>query len=227
MRAEQDYGAFSYHEHFWRVHVHSTRTLLSTTKNAIHGLIEASNFAMVVTVLDGAPVASHVPLLFDAGEPHGVLRGHLARANSQWQAFNGEQEALVAFLGPHAYISPAWYETAPAVPTWNYVAVHTYGKPVVRNEEPWLSQLLHDLVAEHDHKWRMQDVPSAYVEKLKTGIVGFEMVIDRLEAKLKLNQHRPAGDRLGPAKVLECQDDTGARQLGALMRSIKPAASDK
>jgi transcriptional regulator len=195
-----------------------------TDVEAIHGLMAVSNFATIVTAPGGTPLATHVPLVLDRVGANGRLRGHLARPNPQWQCFDGQHEALVIFQGPHAYISPAWYVTAPAVPTWNYAVVHAYGKPAVREDAEWLRRLLEDLVAQHDQTWRLSDVPEKYLADLSRGIVGFEMDIDRLEAKWKLNQHRPEGDRLGPAAALERQSDTTAHQLAALMRAIAPGS---
>src|SRR5437868_7041638 len=91
----------------------------------LHSLIQEYSFGMLVTCEVGRPFASHLPFLLDTGRgPQGTLRAHLARANPQWQSFASGQEALVIFQGPHAYLSPSWYETHPSVPTWNYAAVH-------------------------------------------------------------------------------------------------------
>src|SRR5262245_32627214 len=93
----------------------------------LHDLMRQNNFAILVTQHGGAPFATHAPFLLDAERgPHGTLLAHIARANPQWRDFDGQQEALVIFQGPHAYISPSWYEVAPSVPTWNYAAVHAY-----------------------------------------------------------------------------------------------------
>ncbi len=86
--------------------------------------MRAQSFALLVTSADGVPFASHIPLLLKEGGEYGRLNGHLSKGNSQWQAFDGNTEALVVFWGPHAYLSPNWYETEKMVPTWNYVTVH-------------------------------------------------------------------------------------------------------
>ena len=95
---------------------------------ALHGFIEQHSFGLLVSQLDGQPFASHLPFLLDrAAGTQGTLIGHMARANPQWRQSDG-QTALVIFSGPHAYISPTWYEADQVVPTWNYAAVHAYGK---------------------------------------------------------------------------------------------------
>ena len=96
-----------------------------TDPEVLAAFIRAHSFATLVSAVDGTPFATHLPLLLDQG----TLLGHVARANPHWQAFDGQREALAIFHGPHAYISPTWYATGPAVPTWNYAAVHVYGAP--------------------------------------------------------------------------------------------------
>jgi len=113
--------------------------------------IRHHSFATLITHDGTAPFASHVPMLVrpDAGE-HGTLVSHLARANPQWQHFASGQEALAIFHGPHSYISPSWYQTAPAVPTWNYAAVHAYGVPAILSDREQVAALLRELIATYE-----------------------------------------------------------------------------
>jgi transcriptional regulator len=170
---------------------------------ALYELIERHGFGTLVTVLDGAPFATHLPFVLDRGR--GVLLGHVARANPHWRAFDGSAEALVIFQGPHAYVSPSWYTTAPAVPTWNYAAVHVYGVPR-RLDEPALLDLLGRLVEQYEsgrpRPWTM-DLPPDYREKMLRAIVGFEVPMTRVEGKFKLNQNRSAEDRAGVIRALQ------------------------
>src|SRR5262245_25072902 len=99
------------------------KSFAETDGATLYPFIRDNNFAALVTEHEGQLIASHLPFLIDS--ERGVLRAHLARANDQWQAFDG-REALVIFQGPHAYVSPSWYEVQPSVPTWNYTAVHVY-----------------------------------------------------------------------------------------------------
>ena len=96
----------------------------------LHRLMGRYDVALLVTTVDGAPFASHLPLLVEPGAgPNGTLKGHMSRANPQWRGFAGGGEALAVFQGPHAYVSPSWYAGESVVPTWNYTAVHAYGTP--------------------------------------------------------------------------------------------------
>ncbi len=98
-----------------------------TDPEKLFDTIEQYSFGMLVSQADGVPLVSHLPILLDRTHaPHGCLIGHLARANPQWEQAEG-QAALAVFSGPHAYISPSWYQSENVVPTWNYVAVHAYG----------------------------------------------------------------------------------------------------
>jgi transcriptional regulator len=169
----------------------------------LHGFLAAWSFALLVTDVDGVPGATHLPLVLDAGAgPHGTLIGHVARANPQWQTFDGTRQALAIFQGPHAYVSPNWYATTPAVPTWNYAAVHAYGRPRVLEGAAATRDAVSRLVAIHDPAWRIADQPEEFIAGMLRGIVAFAMPIERLEGKLKLSQNRPAADRPGIVRAL-------------------------
>lgn len=163
---------------------------------ALYDLIERHGFGTLVTVIDGTPFATHLPLLLD--RERGLLLGHVARANPHWRGLDGGAESLAMVQGPHGYVSPSWYATGPAVPTWNYAAVHVYGAPRVLDDEARLLDLLGRLVNQYEsgreRPWAM-DLPAAYLKKMLHGIVGFEMPIARMEGKFKLSQNRSAEDR--------------------------------
>jgi transcriptional regulator len=106
------------------------------------------SFATLVTHDGTASFATHMPVIFHAEVgPNGTLVTHMARANPQWRHFADGREVLVIFHGPHAYISPSWYETQPAVPTWNSAVVHAYGIPQIVDDAASLRAMLRELVA--------------------------------------------------------------------------------
>src|ERR1700749_1163917 len=117
-------------------------------KARLAAFLRAHSFATFITQDGAAPFASHLPMLYrpDLGE-HGTLIAHLARANPQWQHFAEDREALVIFHGPHGYISPSWYETSPAVPTWNYAVVHAYGIPWIFEDHDRIAALLRETIS--------------------------------------------------------------------------------
>lgn len=191
----------------------------------LHEIIRAYSFATVVSILDGVPYTTHVPLLLDPERgPFGTLRGHFAAANPQWQVFDGRTQVLAIFQGPHAYVSPRWYAGTPNVPTWNYQAVHAYGPAATRDDPAWLDRMLDDLAetleSGQPDPWRPSELPDEYRTQLRGGIMGFEIEITRLEGKFKLGQNRTDEDRLSAAQALSGQNDPLARAVGSLMAEI-------
>lgn len=191
-------------------------------------LIERYSFGTLVTMQDGAPVATHLPFRLDRERgAHGTLVAHMARANAQWRTF-GEQEALIIFQGPHSYISPSWYLAQPSVPTWNYAAVHAYGRPAIVEDEQRVLEILRDLVdtyeAGREAPWSLDVLSHEYVARMVNGIVAFEIPITRLEGKRKFNQNRSADDRERVVAALAGSPSELERAAGALMRSLEPGS---
>ncbi len=192
----------------------------------LHGLMDAHPFATLVSVVEGLPFATHLPLLLDpAASPRGTLSGHVARANPHWRTFDGAAPALAIFHGPHAYVSPSWYVTFPAVPTWNYAVVHAIGRPRLVEDPAALSALVDRTVETFERaredRWRPA-LPEGYREKMLKGIVGFTLEIERIEGKLKLSQNKPQADREGVIRALESSGHPDAAALAALTRSRLP-----
>ena len=140
--------------------------------------------------------ATHLPLLVkDEGE-HGTLLGHFARANSHWSALDG-RETLVIFPGPHTFVSPSLYTDPLSVPTWNYIAIHAYGTLETIHEPDRKNGLVEQLIQVHDPEFldRWRNMPDIYRTRMLAGIVGFHLLISRIEAKFKLGQNRNAEER--------------------------------
>ena len=180
--------------------------------STIHTLIREYSFATLVTQHEGVPFATHLPFILDAERgPNGTLLAHMARANPQWHDFNSAQEVLVIFQGPHAYISPSWYEVELSVPTWNYAVVHAYGLPRLIEDQEELYNLLKILIQTHeaqfDKPWPFQ-LSDDYLQKMMRGIVGFEIEITRLEGKFKLSQNRTETERENVITALQESKNT-------------------
>jgi transcriptional regulator len=184
--------------------------------------MQAHSFATLVTVVKGFPVASHVPLVTTQQNGSVTLSGHLAKANPQWQAFNGD-ESLAIFTGPHAYISPTLYENQESVPTWNYIAVHAYGVPKIitlADAPEAMDEMIESMVAvyEPSYKSQWEELSDRFRNDLMNAIVGFEMQVTKLEGKYKLSQNRSHFDRANIANTLsQCNDPTIA-DVGELMK---------
>ena len=189
--------------------------------------LERHDFGLLVSHGPGGLVASHIPFLTERDGEVLHLQGHLARPNPQVaelaQLGRGEGgEVLAIFSGPHAYVSPRWYASSPAVPTWNYVDVHAYGTLRLIEDGEWLRCFLRRLSQRHEAgsatPWRMEDQPADYMTGMLKGIVGLDIAVTRLEGKYKLSQNRPAADRPLIAAALEARGDGDAAAVARLMR---------
>jgi transcriptional regulator len=194
-----------------------------TDPNTIRAFVEAHSFATLVTSLEAEMFATRLPLILDFdASGKGTLTGHVARANPHWRSFDGECPALAMFDGPHAYVSPNWYATSPAVPTWNYATVHIYGAPHIIDDAGRVEAIVDRLSTIHEAgmptTWH-ETLPADFKAKLLKGIVGFEMAIDRFEAKFKLGQNRPLEDQIGAVEHLEKSSDCAERELARLTRN--------
>ena len=186
----------------------------------LHDLIEQYSFGLLISSFEGRPFATHLPFRLDrkAG-PKGALIGHMARANPQGECLDG-QEILAVFAGPHAYISPSWYEAENVVPTWNYVAVHVYGRARLIHDSDALLPLLAETVRTFEQNlptpWSLPD-DDEFARKLSAGIVGFRIEIERLEGKKKLSQTHSAERRSKVIAALEASTQADAREIARLM----------
>lgn len=188
----------------------------------IQHLIQHTRLAQLVTVGEDGLQASHLPLLLNPDEgPNGTLYGHLAKANPQWRELQNGSEALVIFAGADAYISPAFYpakaEHGKVVPTWNYIAVHAYGKAEVFSDAERLLKVVTALTERHEsgraQPWAVSDAPADYIDGMLKAIVGFALPIERVIGKHKLSQNRSAADMAGVREGLAASTDVRDQTL--------------
>ncbi|RZI66072.1 FMN-binding negative transcriptional regulator [Pseudomonas sp.] len=198
---------------------------------SLHRQIEGTRLATLVTFDETGLQASHIPLLLEPTQgPHGTLYGHLAKANPQWKALETGAQALLIFQGADAYISPSFYaakaEHGKVVPTWNYLAVHAYGRADVFTDPARLLRIVTGLTDKHEasraEPWAVSDAPADYIEKMLNGIVGFAIPVERLEGKRKLNQNRSAADIAGVSKGLALSQDPSDQKIAQLMNQGAP-----
>ena len=190
----------------------------------LSAFMQRHSFALLTTTDEaGLPFASHLPLLWEPEARR--LLGHMAKANPQWRHFANGKEALVVFWGPHAYVSPSWYDTHPSVPTWNYATVHAYGRPQLIEGREEAAALLRRLVELYEsgfeQPWRME-LPEKYESAMIGAIQPFAIHVTRLEGKLKMSQNRDATDRANVIAGLEAQGGESAAVAG-LMRELDGA----
>jgi len=173
---------------------------IEENQEILHNVMREHGWAILVGSVEGSSFATHLPfMLNDTRGEKGTLISHMAKANPHWQSFAGDQEVLVIFWGPHAYISPSWYEKQPSVPTWNYVTVHAYGTPRLIEDEVAMFAAQKNLVETYEgaEGWQLEDQPEKFIKGMLTGIVCFEIEITRLEGKFKMSQNRHDDDLPG------------------------------
>lgn len=196
-------------------------------EEVVFDFIDAYPFATLVSQLDRQMVATHLPLVLD--RQRRVLLGHFAKANPQWKHeatssadanSKGSRPSLAIFHGPHAYISPLMYQATPAVPTWNYAAVHISAELRILERDDQTEMLLQTLVAKFDtapERWQKAEHASFY-NTLRESIVPFEMPLTKIEAKFKLGQNRSPADQAKMLTELEKSNIEG-QQLAAFARN--------
>ncbi len=189
----------------------------------LSAFMKAYSFATLVTCHDGIPFATHLPMrhIRDAGGC-ATLVAHMARGNPQWQHFSTKSEVLSIFSGPHAYISPSWYNTVNAVPTWNYATAHVYGVPTVLEDHGRIVSILTETIDFYERSFARPwpgVLPDDFRNKLIDAIVAFEIRVTRIEGKFKLGQNRSADDLAGVYNALSNSRRHGDRELSELMLS--------
>ena len=185
----------------------------------IVAFMRANNFPVLVTGTGGTLHASHLPVTVHEEGERIVIDMHMAKNNPQWKEFF-DDEVLVVFTGPHAYVSPRWYEEKERVPTWNYAAVHAYGVPSIKSkrEEKHFSQ--RRLIESLDTQWlpKFDALGEEYVTRMLEGIVNFSIPVSRIDARWKLSQNRGRREMELIAAELDKSRDSAERALAGLMR---------
>ena len=195
--------------------------------DALYDLIQQHSFGTLVSQTPDGLFATHLPFLLDTqGGERGLLRAHMARANPHWRSLADGGEALVLFQGPHTYVSPSWYRTEKAVPTWNYVAVHAYGRARIIADPAAVRHVLQMTVdcneSGFEQPWAMDGLPDEYVETMAANVVAFEVAITRLEGKRKLSQNRSSADRQGVIAALRRKGEPDGMAVAELMAALAP-----
>mgnify|MGYP002136050831 CR=1 FL=1 len=185
--------------------------------------IRRYSFATVISMGKEGPFVSHLPLLLENDGSAPALVGHCARANPQWRHFSEGQEITAIFHGPHAYISPAWYQPqADNVPTWNYVAIHAKGTAQIIESSDQTFQILRTIVrhfeSSYGTNWDLPDPSNVELDALVKAIVGFRIDIKDIQAKFKLSQKQPAADR---SKVIEELPKVAGSEGSALVEYMR------
>ena len=181
--------------------------------------MRANNFVLLVTGTGGTLHGSHLPATIHERDEGLAIDMHMAKNNAQWQEFF-DDEVMVVFSGPHAYVSPRWYEDQERVPTWNYAAVHAYGVPKLIEDRRTKQASQRRLIEMLDPQWlpKFDALRQEYVDKMLDGIVNFEIPVTRIETRWKLSQNRSRREQELIAAALAKSADSGERALAELTR---------
>lgn len=190
--------------------------------------LEAVTLGLLITQSPEGPVATHLPMLFDAAVgAYGVLLGHVAKSNPHAKAAG--ETALVVFQGPDAYISPSYYATKQTdprhVPTWNYQAIHVRGTIETFEDTEMLRNLVTRLTRHHEARigghWQVSDAPEDYLDRMLRGITGLRIPLTSIEGRVKLSQNRQPADQASVTEALGASSDANERDVAALMEKKK------
>lgn len=190
---------------------------------AMLAYMRTHSFAALATAGPAGLIATHLPFVIEEEDGRITLLAHMARANSQWRDFATAGDALVIFMQPHAYVSPRLYDSRQNVPTWNYVAVHAYGRPALIEARADKIELQKKLIRQHDAAYleQMSELPESYLDAKLAAIVSFSIAVTRLEARYKLSQDKNPAERERIARELEAGGDSVAAETARLMREYK------
>jgi transcriptional regulator len=188
--------------------------------SALLAYMRAYSFAALATSGSAGLTATHLPFVIEEQAGRITLLAHMARANPQWRDFAGGGDALVIFMQPHAYVSPRLYDSRQNVPTWNYVAVHAYGRPLLIEERTAKLELQKKLIAQHDAGYleQMAQLPESYIDAKLAAIVSFSIEVMRIDARYKLSQDKNSAERERIERELEASGDSVAAETAQLMR---------
>jgi transcriptional regulator len=183
--------------------------------NEVREFINANSFGILMSTVNDRPLATHLPFIYDVEQ--NSLFAHMAKANPQWQDLHG-QLAMAIFTGPHAYISPSWYEVPDSVPTWNYMAVHVYGKCSIIDDANEFAGLLNKMVRffEPDSQLPSQ-VDEAFYQNMMKAIIGVRIDIQSIQGAAKLSQNKSADIQQRVIANLRQMEDAGAQAVAQLM----------
>lgn len=195
--------------------------------------MRANPFGILVSTTIDGPFATHVPVVLREDGEKLLVRGHVARANPHWRYLEEQPSCLMIFHGPHAYVSTSNYASQENVPTWNYGAVHTYGRARTFQEPEQLLCVLHELIPTFEAAYAEQwdGLSDAYRSRMLTHIVGFEIEVEKVEAKFKLSQNRTKDEQQKVINSLSAAEDTAISGTARLMceqgLGISKPATDK
>lgn len=205
------------------IHMYIPKLYKINDVEEIREFVQCHSFGTLVTTRKGRPIATHLPLQLVKEKEDFFITGHMAYGNPQWRTFEAPEEVLVMFQGPHAYISSSWYEQE-NVPTWNYQAVHIYGKAEVLDEEELkqdLTRLMETYEKHRENPVLWEKLSPSLLEKELKGIVGFKIKVNEIQAAYKMSQNRNETDYRNIVEQLQKEENPDSAQMAEEMKKRK------
>jgi transcriptional regulator len=192
---------------------------LTTDIKEIVAFMKQYSFATIITAKDNLPTATHLPFVVTETAEEIILTSHFAKANSHWTQIT-DNNVLVVFTEPHAYISPKHYDSEMNVPTWNYIAIHVYGKGKIITEQNKSFAVLDTMINsfEKEYKTQWDKLPIDYKTKMLNGIVTFQIIVTDIQAKKKLSQNKKETERQKIISAFEKSNDDNEKTIAEFMK---------
>lgn len=181
------------------------------------------SFATIITSHNNIPIATQLPLVINKVDDKVIISGHFAAANEQTKYIE-HNTSLIIFTEPHAYISPSHYEKKESVPTWDYIAVHAYGKAVIINDEKGKEKALEEMISFYEKEYLAQwdSLPQKFKQGMMRGIVAFELVVTALQGNKKISQNKSEQERKRIIEQLQNSNNTVEKELAQYIKDLKP-----
>lgn len=194
---------------------------LNTDKTEIIAFMRKYSFATIITVKDTIPIATHLPFTVAEKDEQITLTSHFSKANVQWKYIINNQ-SLVIFSEPHAYVSPKNYISTNNVPTWNYIAVHIYGKGNLITDQDQSFVILEDMINNYEvgYKAQWDALTKEYKLNMLKGIIPFEITVTDIQAKKKLSQNKTETEKQNIISSFEKSNDQNEQVIGEYMKEL-------
>lgn len=190
-----------------------------TNNDEIWDFAQNHSFGTIISTEQGKPIATHLPLGVNKKGDDYYITGHMAYGNPQWRTFETCEDVLVMFQGPHAYVSSSWYSHE-NVPTWNYQAIHMYGKASILDKNELIEELTRMLEKYEQNREKpvlWDKIPPELLETQLKGIVGFKIKVEEIQAAYKLSQNRNETDYMNIIEKLQNEGNPNSKQMAELM----------